>query len=111
MHNRCPYSPILNLIKFLRLHSLTIIEQSDRGLNRIGKSYLHLLEHNGSGCLLLLLLDRKRTTMESKVGIDFFDQFGEDAGFVVVGLVDRVGGTVEECILFAGVPVKIQVHE
>lgn len=49
--------------------------------------------------------------MESKVGIDFFDQFGEDAGFVVVGLVDRVGGTVEECILFAGMPVKIQVHE
>lgn len=49
--------------------------------------------------------------MESKVGVDFLDEFREDSALVVVGLAEVVGWAVEKCVLFAGVAVEVQVHE
>lgn len=49
--------------------------------------------------------------MEPKVGVYFLDELWEDSALVVVGLAEVVGWAVEECVLFAGVAVEVQVHE
>ena len=68
---------------------------------------MKVLEHDSSCCLFLLFVDRKRAAVEPKIGVDFLDEFGEDSALVVVWLAQVVGWSIEECVLFAGVPVEV----
>lgn len=105
------YGLVLEFVELLGLHGLGVVEGADGGLNGVGECDLHLVEHDGPGGLLLLLLDGEGAAVEAEVGVHLLDEFGEDARLVVVGLVDGVGRAVEEGVLLARVPVEVQVHE
>lgn len=72
---------------------------------------MQVLEHDSSCCLLLLFVDGEGAAVEPKVGVDFLDEFGKDSALVVVGFAKVVGWAIEECILFSGMAVEVEVHE
>lgn len=111
LSNRNPHLPPLLLIELPSLLTFTIIKKPNRRLNSERKVDVKVLKHDGPGCLFLLLVNGKRTTVEPKVGVYFLDELREDSALVVVGLAEVVGWAVEECVLFAGVAVEVQVHE
>ena len=89
------------LIELLSPHRLTVIVIANARFNCVSKRHMKLLQHDRPCRVLLLLINRKRTTVESEIGINLLDQFGEDTAFVVVWFVDGIGRSVEESVLFA----------
>jgi hypothetical protein len=87
-----------------------VVVKPQRRLDCVHEGDHQLVEHDRPGSAALFLGDVELAAVVAEERSEIGEQFGEDSAFVVFGLRDGVGRTVDEHVLLFGVAVQVQVE-
>ena len=111
LSNRCAYCSPFMFIEKDSFHGLTVVIRSNWSLNCKSERYFYAFKHHGPCRMLFLFIDSERTTVKTKIGVNFLHKFRKDTTFIVIGFMNGVWWTIEKCVLLSRMTMKVKVHE